>query len=159
MDEGNQQAIFKIFYYKTEYRAHQQFPPNTVKCTLLDGTMSKRLDFRENLSSLSVTGKLQQEWNGEKAGRQDAGLTLNKIIGPSRGEEPHPGLWATHSCGSNLSRDDLLWTGNSNSPQLQATTSYSLALALQLRYAGKCNFSFGDYKTHVPKEGGKKNLQ
>jgi hypothetical protein len=37
--------------------------------------------------------------------------------------------------------------------QLQATISYSLALALQLHYARKCNFSFGDYKTHVPKEG------
>lgn len=36
--------------------------------------------------------------------------------------------------------------------QLQATTSYSLALALQLHYARKCNSSFGDYKTHVPKE-------
>lgn len=30
-------------------------------------------------------------------------------------------------------------------------TSYSWVLALRLHYAGKCNFSFGDYKIHVPK--------
>lgn len=36
-----------------------------------------------------------------------------------------------------------------------ATTSCSWVLALQLHYAGKCNFSSGDYKIHVPK--GEKN--
>lgn len=43
-----------------------------------------------------------------------------------------------------------LWTTQKS----LATTSYSWVLALQPHYAGKCSFSFGDYKTHVP-EGGK----
>ena len=32
-----------------------------------------------------------------------------------------------------------------------AATSYSWVLVLRLRCAGRCNFSFGDYKIHVPK--------
>lgn len=40
----------------------------------------------------------------------------------------------------------------SNTSQTHLTTSYSWALTLPLHFAGKCSFSFVDYKIHDPKK-------
>lgn len=79
--------------------------------------------------------------------RQQAAGRLHRC-----GTEHSPSRGGHHRQGPSVGRGGAEEVGL-RQPRLQATTFYFLALALQLHYAGKCNFSFGDYKTHAPEEG------
>lgn len=116
------QAIFKIFYYKTQHGAHRQFPPNTVKHTLLD-TVPSRSDFSENLSSLFQENR-SREWNGEKASHQDAAPTLQEHS-PAE-VDTHGQGWGPPRAGAQVWAE-MRWSGD-ETPTAPASGRYFLFL-------------------------------
>lgn len=99
------QAIFKIFYYKTQHRAHQQFPPNTVKYTLLD-IVPSRTDFSKNLRKTAAGSGMETASPRDAAG---CCADAQQEHSPSREVKTQSGLWATQSWSPSLGRDEVQW--------------------------------------------------
>ena len=145
--------------------------PNVSQCSLIRTLREEALqipgrhpceskDVYNDLNLLRGTDETcNRQWNGDGQSLRPPGswLLKNDIVF-SRGWNPHPGLTTYWKLGPKfVQRRGRMERKLRTTHRSPATTSYSWVLALQLRYAGKCNFSFGDYKIHVPK-GEKKTV-
>ena len=146
--------------------------PNVSQCSLIH-TLDEVLQIpgrrpresRDVYNDLNLLGGTDEtcsrQWNGDGQSLRPPGSCLlkNDIVF-SRGWNPHPGLTTYWKLGSKfVQRRGRMERKLRTTHRSPATTSYSWVLALQLHYARKCNFSFGDYKIHVPKGEKKQYLK